>query len=331
MSVGVVVIGRNEGERLRACLESVQGHRVIYVDSGSTDGSAELARMYGAEVVELDMGRPFSAARARNEGFARLREVASEVKHVQFVDGDCAVADGWLETAASLLNEHPEHAVVCGRRRERYPDASIYNQLCDMEWNTPVGDAKACGGDAMFRADTLEQVGGYDPSVIAGEEPELCLRLRQAGWRVCRLNAEMTLHDAAMTRFAQWWKRSVRAGYAYALGAAMHGRSPERFRLRETQSIWSWGLFLPLIALGLAWPTWGLSFVLMLGYPVLGVKVYRHMRGRGFTPADSRLYALFCVLAKFPQVQGQIRFWWGRVRSKPSQIIEYKPQPVGVG
>lgn len=331
MSSGVVAIGRNEGERLRACLASVNGQRVVYVDSGSTDGSVTLARSMGAEVVELDMSRPFSAARARNEGLARLREIAPDVRYVQFVDGDCAIANGWMEAAAAFLQEHQGHAVVCGRRRERFPERSVYNRLCDMEWDTPVGEAKACGGDAMIRVDALEQVGGYNGEVIAGEEPELCLRLRAAGWKVYRLDAEMALHDAAMARFSQWWKRSVRAGYAYGLGAAMHGGSPERHRLRETRSIWQWGLLVPGLAGGLAWITWGLSLLLLLGYPVLGLKVYRHMRGRGFLARESGLYAIFCVLAKFPQAQGQLRFWWGYLRSKPSRIIEYKPQqPVGV-
>lgn len=338
--IGIVVIGRNEGERLRACLDSLVGKAeggerkaetgpIVYVDSGSTDGSAELAKGMGAEVVELDMSHPFSAARARNEGFALLREVAPALAYVQFVDGDCAVAAGWLAAAKAFLEEHQEYAVVCGRRRERFPEASVYNRLCDMEWDTPVGDAKACGGDAMIRVAALAAVGGYDAAVIAGEEPELCVRLGRAGWKVHRLDQEMTLHDAAMTGFGQWWKRAVRGGYAYALGAWMHGNTPERHCVRDSRSIWFWGLVLPLFAMGLAWSTLGLSLLLLGGYPVLAWRVYRHMRGRGFAPGDSRLYAFFCVLAKFPQARGQVRFWWGRLTARPSGIIEYKSQVAG--
>lgn len=340
--VGIVVIGRNEGDRLRVCLASLAKDTgtvpfvparspslsrvlpLVYVDSGSTDGSVELARSMGADVLRLDMRRSFSAARARNEGFARLREIMPEVEYVQFLDGDCAVAEGWLDAATAFLEEHPDYAVVCGRRRERFPEASVYNRLCDMEWDTPVGDAKACGGDAMIRVAALVVVGGYDAAVIAGEEPELCVRLRQAGWKIRRLDHEMTLHDAAMIRFGQWWKRSTRAGYAYALGTAMHGKPPERHWVRETRSIWLWGLLLPLVSLALAWPTRGLSLALGTGYLVLAFRVYQHMRGRGFSGSDSRLYALFCVLAKFPQAQGQLRFSWGKLMAKPSGIIEYK-------
>ena len=170
----------------------------------------------GVEVVQLDLSIPFTAARARNEGVARLLQINPQVEFVQFVDGDCEVAPQWLEKAYTVISEQPEVAVVCGRRRERYPEQSVYNLLCDLEWDTPIGETKECGGDSMMRVAAFEQVKGFNPSLIAGEEPELCLRLRQQGWKILRIDAEMTLHDAQITRFSQWWRRSLRSGYAYA-------------------------------------------------------------------------------------------------------------------
>jgi glycosyltransferase involved in cell wall biosynthesis len=207
MRIGLVAIGRNEGERLRRCLESSrrQVERLVYVDSGSTDGSAQLARSLGAEVVDLDMSIPFTAARARNEGRARLQALVPDLDCVQFVDGDCELVDGWIARAVAHLTAHPQAAVVCGRRRERDPESSVYNHLCDLEWDTPIGLAKACGGDALMRVTALDQVGGYNPDIIAGEEPDLCFRLRERGWEIWRIDGDMTLHDAAMTRFGQWW------------------------------------------------------------------------------------------------------------------------------
>ncbi len=225
---GAVVIGRNEGDRLRICLESILHLAVqtVYVDSGSTDSSVKMARDIGVEVVQLDMSIPFTAARARNEGFNRLLELEPGISYVQFVDGDCEMQHSWSEAALCFLQQHEYVAVVCGRRRERFPERSIYNLLCDIEWNTPIGEAKACGGDAMMRVQAFSGVQGFRNNLIAGEEPELCVRLRQAGWKIWRLVEEMTLHDAAMNRFSQWWKRSVRAGYAFAEGAAIHGAPP---------------------------------------------------------------------------------------------------------
>jgi glycosyltransferase involved in cell wall biosynthesis len=147
MNIGVVAIGRNEGERLRACLESARRDcaQVVYVDSGSGDGSVELAKGMGAVVVELDLSRPFTAARARNEGFDRLMAMDSTIECVQFVDGDCEIVAGWIAAAAQEMARNGRVGVVCGRRRERFAEKSIYNRLCDLEWNTPVGEAMACG------------------------------------------------------------------------------------------------------------------------------------------------------------------------------------------
>jgi GT2 family glycosyltransferase len=320
---GVVAIGRNEGERLKKCLESVAGPAgsVVYVDSGSTDGSVDMARAMGVDVIELDMRVPFTAARARNEGFRRLRELGPDLVYVQFIDGDCEVVAGWLENAVAFLDAHRDVAVVCGRRRERYPERSIYNMLCDIEWDTPVGEAKACGGDALMRIDTFEAVNGYRADLIAGEEPELCVRLRTAGWRIWRLDEEMTLHDAAMTRFGQWWKRMLRGGYAFAQGADLHGAPPQRHCVRESRSIWFWGLGIPVGVLGLAlwWGGWGL--VLLLIYPLQIVRL--SMRGRR-SPRENWWRALFLVIGKFPEMFGQTKFLFHRHMGGQSRLIEYK-------
>lgn len=331
-TIGAVAIGRNEGPRLQRCLQSLIGQAqvIVYVDSGSTDGSVELARSLSAIVVELDLSQPFSMARARNAGFERLLQEQPDLRYVQFVDGDCEVVAGWVEQAAAVLDAQPQTAVVCGRRHERHPQASIYNRLCDLEWDTPIGPAKACGGDALMRVQALQQVGGYNPDLIAGEEPELCVRLRQCGWQVLRIDAPMTLHDAAMTRFGQWWKRTRRAGYAYANGAYLHGRGPQRHNVRELTSILLWGLALPLLALALAWPTRGISLlVLAAGEMLLGWRVYRHQRRRGRSASDARLYAVFTVLGKPAQAMGAVQFFVNRLLRRPSRLIEYKdaPQP----
>ncbi len=325
-SVAVVVIGRNEGERLKRCLASVQQNAstVVYVDSGSTDGSAAYARAEGAHVVALDMSIPFSAARARNAGFELLRKVAPGVAFVQFIDGDCELNAGWLAVAQRELERHSDWAIVCGRRRERFPEASLYNRLCDVEWDTPLGEATACGGDFLVVASVFDEVGGFNPTVIAGEEPELCHRIRATGRRIVRLDHEMTLHDAAMTHRAQWWKRVERAGYAFALVCALHLRSPRRIWVRQVASIVCWG-GLPL-ALALSSPIVGPSaFLGLLLYPLLWVKTYRYLRGARALPPDvARSYATACVLGKFVELRGVVRAFLDLAFRRTRTIIEYK-------
>lgn len=314
-TVALVLIGRNEGTRLVAALASVPAGiaPIVYVDSGSTDGSVTAAEASGARVVRLDMARPFTAARARNEGFAALAGEAPD--YVQFIDGDCTLDPGWIDTAVAFLQANPQAAVACGRRRERRPDASVWNWLCDMEWDTPPGRAKACGGDALIRAAAFAKVGGFDPTLIAGEEPELCVRLRAAGWEIWRLDAEMTLHDADMNRFGQWWKRMRRGGHAFAEGAALHGHPPERHFVRETRSALAWGVVLPAVAVVGALLFDPLALLLLLAWPIQIIRL---------TPRLGLTRAFFLTLGKLPEALGVAEFWWGRISGSRRGLIEYK-------
>jgi GT2 family glycosyltransferase len=323
-TVGVVAIGRNEGERLKRCLESIGNlaDRIVYVDSGSTDGSVALGRALGVAVVELDMRTPFTAARARNEGFRQLLELQPALDYVFFVDGDCEVVAGWLEKASRFLDEHPDFAVAWGFRRERFPEKSIYNLLCDIEWRDyPVDETKLCGGDALIRVDAFRQVQGYRSELICGEEPEMAVRLRQAGWRIWRLSEDMTLHDAAMYRFGQWWKRMLRGGYGFAQGAALHGAVPERHAVQECRRAWIWGLFIPVatcvLVVAIGW--WGLS--LLMSYPLQIVRLA--VTGRR-TVRENWWRAGALVLSKFPEMLGQIKYFADRLRRVQSRLIEYK-------
>ncbi|MBX3466626.1 MAG: glycosyltransferase family 2 protein [Planctomycetes bacterium] len=324
--LGVVVIGRNEGARLVRCLESVRGagRPLVYVDSGSTDGSPAAARRLGAEVVALDMSVPFTAARARNAGLFRLLERHPDLELVQLVDGDCEVHPGWLEAGAAAMAADPRLGVVCGRTRERHPRATVYNRLMDIEWDGPLGDIPASTGNALVRVEALREAGWFRADLIAGEEPELCLRVRRRGWRVARIGAEMVVHDAAMTRFGQWWRRTVRAGHAYAEGAHLHGAGPERHWVREARRAVLWGAVLPAVALGGAPLTLGGSLLLGLAYPACAARVYARVRRRGRSRADAAAYAAFTVLGKLPELQGVLRFHRRRLTGARRELIEYK-------
>ena len=119
--IGIVVIGRNEGKRLIRCLNSAKAcaTAIVYVDSGSTDRSIENAKEIGAHVVELDLTSPFTAARARNEGYMTIRKLKPDISLIQFVDGDCCLAPQWLEASRAFVLEHGDVAIACGRRREQ--------------------------------------------------------------------------------------------------------------------------------------------------------------------------------------------------------------------
>lgn len=313
------------------CLESVrEAGVVIYVDSGSTDGSVTRARGLGADVVELDMTMPFTAARARNAGFARLRELKPSVRFVQFVDGDCELRETWLATGAAALEADPAIAAVCGRLRERHPERSIYNRMCDIGWDYPIGEIQACGGVAMYSAELFAAAKGFNDGLIAGEEFELCSRLRKAGGRIRRIDAEMAWHDVGITRLGQWWKRAVRAGFSYAEGWAVHAREVGGGHRRSAQRAMLWGLALPAIALvGAAGSAIWLPMI-VLPVAALCLCIFQLARlafleaRRGRPAFDAASFAVFLLLAKLPEAHGAVQYWLARARGRRPRIIEYR-------
>jgi glycosyltransferase involved in cell wall biosynthesis len=326
--LGVVVIGRNEGERLRECLASVRdsSYPVVYVDSGSADNSVAIARSFEALIVELDPARPFSAARARNEGHARLLQHYPAIRFVQFIDGDCTVLDGWLDAAVTALAADPRRAAVLGHLHERNADASRYNRLCALEWKSLAGDLQNFSyliGIAAMRSDVLRALGGYNADVIAGEDSELGVRMGLAGYKVTKLDYPMATHDADMKSFQQWWRRAVRAGHAIGQRAHLNGKSALKDGLRERNSALFWGIALPAaIVLG-AVPTNGWSLVALGAYAVLAWRIWRGRRRQGDAPEDAALYTKFVLLAKFAHVVGLLKFLANRLVQR-YEIIEYK-------
>ena len=330
--VGIVVIGRNEGMRLRRCLESVvhAGAKVVYVDSGSTDGSVAMARDEAVEVVELDQSAPFCAARARNAGCQRLFEANPATSFVQFVDGDCEIHAEWLGAAVKALESRPELAIVAGWLRERAPEVSIYNRLGDVEWNFGgAGEVDSVGGIFMIRREAFDAVGGFDPSIAAGEEPEICLRLSRRGWRMLRIDRSMASHDLAMTRFGQWWRRQVRFGYGSADVAARFALP--RFRRSNLRArVWTAWLVAALMlgSLAVMIPLTGNAGLLALMFSCLwpaqlgriALRIWRGGQSFGLAAA----YAFFLMLSYWPQMAGQLLYSSDRLRRRAFRLIEHK-------
>lgn len=340
-AIGVVVIGRNEGERLKRCLSSIQSQHsgpVVYVDSGSTDGSADYARSVGVDVVDLDISVPFTMARGRNAGFAYLIQRYADCQFVQFVDGDCEVSDGWIDLGLQFLQGYPAYGAVCGNRRERFPEATIYNQLINMEWQGSEGEVNACGGDAVYSVASFKAAGCFNETMIAGEEADLCLRIRRQGLRLMRLDSPMTIHDANMQHFSQWWKRSVRCGHAYAHGYDLHrfdaveGEISYKKKLLLSSLIY--GLLLPvllilciLMGIGSSLTT-GQFLLFSLGVLALYLRVaYKAATSKSdsINSIGQRvLYGAFILLGKLPEALGVLHYYSNRALGKTSKIIEYK-------
>jgi GT2 family glycosyltransferase len=326
--MAAVVIGRNEGERLEPSLRSVQnaGLPLVYVDSGSSDGSPAVARRLEIPVVELDPKRPFSAARGRNEGLDEAVKRWPGIDYVLFLDGDCVLNPLFPAAALRTFRQDPRLVIVTGHLSERHPEASIYNRLCAIEWRSPAGrivNMNALGGIMAVRVSAFREVGGFNEQAIAGEEPDLGVRLGLAGYSIIKIDQAMATHDAQMLRFSQWWKRAVRSGHALAHRYARHGRTQFHDGRRELRSVLFWGFGLPLAILVLLWPTRGLSLLLLGGYGLLGYRVFGHYSRTGLSSADALLATRFILYSKFAEFVGILRYCLNRLRGR-FHIHEYQ-------
>ena len=320
--VSVVIIGRNEGERLVRCLASVKplGAELIYVDSSSTDGSPERAAALGARVLRVQPERP-SAAVGRNAGWRAARG-----EFVLFLDGDTALHPDFVRRALREFHD-PDVAVVWGHRRERDPAQSIYVRVLDLDWIYAPGDTAFCGGDALVRRSVLERTGGFDESLIAGEEPELCRRIRAPGYRIVHIDAPMTAHDLAIRSLRAYWQRAFRAGHAYAEVAERYAASPDPLWRRESHRNLVHGAallaFAPLLALAfLVHPGAAAAFA-GLALLVLARSVRRCAWKTG-SWTTRVLYALHSHLQQIPILVGQLAYLRNRGLGTRQRLIEYK-------
>jgi glycosyltransferase involved in cell wall biosynthesis len=298
--LGIVVIGRNEGDRLIKCLYSVLKSKVpvVYVDSQSTDNSVNEAASLNVTTVVLNTSKPLSAARARNEGFNKLIQDHPSIEYIHFIDADCELAENWFPTAIAELDKQKQVAVICGRLHEKYRNQTVYMRLCDMDWYRPPGVIDACGGIATYRREIFQHLKGFNETLLAGEEPEFCLRIKQNGGSVLCIADDMGTHDSAMVFFSQWWRRCVKIGFGYKNGVDWGGYS------KQYKSAIIWGGLIPFIIInGLLWTNY--SLLLLLLYPIQILRIIlQPYKDNNLSIYDKGIYALFCVLAKFPEIQG---------------------------
>lgn len=332
--VGVVLIGRNEGDRLVRALDAALRDcgQVVYVDSGSSDNSIAEANSRGVQVVELDTTIPFTAARARNSGFEALMKAYPEVDYVQFIDGDCLIEEGWIDKARAELDRDDSLTVLFGRRREERPEVSVFHRIIDMEWDVTPGPVASCGGDAMMRVDLFGRVGGYDPTVAAGEEPELCMRLRDRGAKILCLDQPMTRHDAQIFRLSQYLRRDIRTGRGATDVWLRFPRTDNPFNFLVMKLFqWGWGLmalflfgaFLVIID-STRWFGVGVMALCLFALFLRSARQVNRAQRRGLSQKDAVCFGCLTPISTCAQMYGQLMYFVDRACKRQTRLVEYK-------
>jgi cellulose synthase/poly-beta-1,6-N-acetylglucosamine synthase-like glycosyltransferase len=304
------------------CPENIA--ELIYVDSASSDGSVELAASLGAHVIALPKGRT-TAALGRNAGWR-----TATAPFVLFVDGDTILHPRFV--VDSLPEFRPEIAIIWGHRREIHTEQCLFNRVLDLDWIYPAGITEFCGGDALVRLEALRDADGFDEHLIAGEEPEMCRRMRSKGWQILHADRPMTGHDLAMTAWSQYWKRATRAGYAYAQVSERFRDSglpfwEEDARRNRNRALIISGGFVGAVLMSLMlrspWPALAMFFLFIC--LVIRTALKAAWKAPSFTTRFA--YAVHSHFQQIPIYLGQLQYARDRKRGASRGLIEYKGTP----
>jgi len=312
IAISIIVIGLNSAKTLESCLLSIKNmdvpeeailKNIIYVDGGSTDRSAQIAKAVdGVKIIELSSEKA-TPGKQRNIGWR-----AAEGEWINFFDSDTEVDKNWLREAINNIDNGI--GAIFGQRKEKYPNKNWFHFIADLEWVKPVSDAKYFGGDVMIRRNVLEESGGYDESLIAGEDPELSARIRSMGYSIKGLDKIMCYHDINMDNFKQYFKRSARSGYGYAsAGLKMLKNNENAWFLKMLKLLCKGFLVLFFISISfLSTFRAGVLFAIIVIFLPFS-KVGFFQKNFKITFKQSCIYASHCSVVTFLQLFGVLRYF----------------------
>lgn len=209
-SISVIIAGHNEAASIRRCVvslreQSVRDLEIICVDDGSTDGMADV--LYRLRAEGLIQAALVCRVRSGKSSACNLALSRAHGAVVVNVDIDCTFDRDAIANIVRPLAD-PNVGAVCGNIAVRNAGASFIAGIQSVEYLIGISLGKraldflnvvacASGAFSAFRRSALEAVGGMD--VGPGEDLDLTLRLRQAGWRIRFAHEAWCLTDVPAT------------------------------------------------------------------------------------------------------------------------------------
>lgn len=210
--ISVIIIAKNEEERVGRCFDSVMKLRkkysteIIFVDSASSDKTIDIALKYPIQIYRISKSKYLNPSAGRYVGFPHAKG-----EYVLFIDGDSILIEGFVEKALSILKSS-DVAAVAGKRifRKMGESLRIKEKITGKmrEYNT-------IGGTGIYKRKILEAVGTFNPHMGGQEERELCFRIRQNGYKIIKVDIPMEYH---INKNMDIMEATERAGYFIGVG-----------------------------------------------------------------------------------------------------------------
>ena len=309
--VSIVVGVRNMETTIIPCIESLLAQtypstEIIIVDDGSDDKTPEMVKNFPVKLIQTEKK---GISHARNIGFL---EATSEF--VAYTDADCTIVPNWLEVVMPHF-KNPKVALIGGVTIFQSAGcvSSTYRQV-EFEkrnQNVPEGEVNWAGGPGcIFRRCVLEELGGFNPKWVHGEDAEISFMITERGYKIIKEPQAISYHAPEKGFRKLIWK-GYRDGSAYVRATLFHIRKSFQNRFNTTWYLPYDVVFQPILyaLLLIGWPTllivqsfFNSLFFTILTYISFGIFFFLLLYS--FVPA-------FQVAKRTPPSQNRIKFFWG--------------------
>ena len=210
--LSVIIIAKNEEERIGKCLDSVMklkkkySTEIIFVDSASTDRTIEIASKYPIQIYQLNKSKLLNPSAGRYIGTSKAKG-----RYILFIDGDSILIKNFVDRALEILKD-PKIAAVGGKRIFRKKGESL---KIKEKSTGEIKEYKTIGGTGVYKRESIEKGGTFNPYMGGQEERELCFRIRNLGYKIVKIDIPMEIH---INKEMDIEEASEKAGYFIGVG-----------------------------------------------------------------------------------------------------------------
>jgi glycosyltransferase involved in cell wall biosynthesis len=197
---------------------SFPSREIVLVDSASVDNTVDIASNYPINIIRLQSDQRLTAAAGRYVGY---QKTSGDL--ILFLDGDMELCEGWVDRAIAVIQSGPDVAAVTGQVINLPPSTGsrAAPRSEPSYYGNSVTEVSYGGGATMYRRSVLKQVGTFNPYIYSEEEPELCLRIRYAGYRILSLEHPIAYHYSdppdRVSTLVERWRRNLNLGFGQVI------------------------------------------------------------------------------------------------------------------